>query len=234
MRVAIMQPYFFPYIGYFQLLNAVDTFVIYDDIEYTKKGWINRNRLQLNGKEFMFTLPLKKASDYLPVNQRELANSWVKDKNKLLNKVSSTYQNAPYFETVWPLVVNIFNCTHINLFDFILNSITELTKWFNIQTNLVVSSSLKYNSELKAQDKVINLCQALNTTEYINPIGGLELYNKQDFINNHLKLTFINPILKSYSQSATPFLSHLSILDVIMYNSHEEVKRIINEDFELL
>ncbi len=83
MKLAIMQPYFFPYIGYFQLINTVDEFVVYDNIEFTKKGWINRNRILVNGKDEYITLPIKKDSDFLHVKDRFLAETWSKDSAKM-------------------------------------------------------------------------------------------------------------------------------------------------------
>ena len=89
MKLAIMQPYFFPYIGYFQLIKSVDEFVIYDNIQYTKKGWINRNRILVNGTDYLISLPLKKDSDYLNVVDRQLAESWEKDRTKLLTLITN-------------------------------------------------------------------------------------------------------------------------------------------------
>ncbi len=98
MKVAIMQPYFLPYIGYFQLINAVDKFVIYDNIEFTKKGWINRNRILVNGKDEFISLPITKASDFLHANQRYLASNFENEKNKILRKIKESYRKAPYFK----------------------------------------------------------------------------------------------------------------------------------------
>src|SRR5438445_505000 len=103
MRIGIMQPYFFPYIGYFQLINAVDEFVVYDNIEFTKKGWINRNRILVNGKDAYITIPLKKDSDYLNVNERWLADVWTVERKKLLNRITESYRKAPYYESIYNL-----------------------------------------------------------------------------------------------------------------------------------
>ena len=113
MKIGIMQPYFFPYIGYFQLIQSVDIFVVYDNIKYTKKGWINRNRMLLNGKDVMFTLPLKKDSDLLDVRERELATDF--NCNKLLNQIKGVYGGAPYFEQTFPLVKSIVRYEDKNL-----------------------------------------------------------------------------------------------------------------------
>ncbi len=96
MKIAIMQPYFVPYLGYFQLISAVDKFVVYDNIEYTKKGWINRNRILINNKDSMLTINLKKSSDFDNVINKEISNEF--NRKKVLNKIKTSYKNAPFFE----------------------------------------------------------------------------------------------------------------------------------------
>ena len=134
MKLAIMQPYFFPYIGYWQLLNAVDTFVIYDNIKYTKKGWINRNNYLLNGKLKTFSIPLKKDSDYLNIDDRYLFEGF--DKNKLLNQIKGAYGKAPYFNSVFSLIKSIINYKERNLFSYIKNSIEAVYDYLNLNTNI--------------------------------------------------------------------------------------------------
>ena len=146
MKLAIMQPYFFPYIGYFQLINAVDEFVIYDNIEFTKKGWINRNRILVNGKDEFITLPLKKDSDYLNVNQRFLSDTWSLDKKKILNKIVEYYRKAPQFDQVYPLVEKCFNSDETNLFSFIYNSINQILQYLSISTKISISSKINIKS----------------------------------------------------------------------------------------
>src|SRR2546421_3494048 len=102
MKVAIMQPYFFPYIGYFQLISSVDLFIIYDDIKYTKKGWINRNRFLRNGADCVFTVPVRKDSDFLDVKDRLLARDF--DRIKLVNQLREAYRRAPHFDEAFPIV----------------------------------------------------------------------------------------------------------------------------------
>ena len=134
MKCAIMQPYFLPYIGYFQLLNAVDEFVIYDDVEFSKKGWINRNRILVNGKASYITLPLKKDSDYLDVKDRFLADIWQVEREKLLNKLREAYRKAPFFKTAYSLVEDSISFKENNLFKFILNSLNHVKDYLEIKT----------------------------------------------------------------------------------------------------
>lgn len=231
-KVGIMQPYFFPYIGYFQLLNHVDQFVIYDNIKYTKKGWINRNRILVNGEAQYISIPLKKDSDFLNVNQRFLSDDFNVEKNKILNKIKGSYRKAPQYNAVLPLIEDIFNYNENNLFHYIFNSIKSITAFLDISTPLIVSSTLKLNSELyKSEEKVIEICKELKATDYINPIGGVELYDKKRFEKEGINLNFIKTQGVEYNQFGNEFVPHLSIIDVLMFNDLDTVKYMINNLF---
>jgi hypothetical protein len=227
-KVAIMQPYIFPYIGYFQLINSVDEFVIYDNIQYTKKGWINRNRILVNGKDQLITIPLKKNSDYLNVIEREISESWNKDKNKILNIIKSSYSKAPHFEEAFKLISQCLNNPEVNLFRFIYDSIILINNYLEIKTPIVISSTIDIDHTLKSQDKVLSLCKKQNAKGYINSIGGTELYDKEVFKQNGIELNFIksNPI--KYKQFNNEFVSWLSIIDVMMFNSKDQMKEYLN------
>ena len=224
MKIAIMQPYFLPYIGYFQLISAVDKFVVYDNIEYTKKGWINRNRILVNNKDAFISLPLKKDSDYLTVVERSLADTWPQDRAKLLNKITECYRKAPYFKEVYPLVQDILCTDESNLFRFIFRSLQLIKNWLAIPTEMIISSEIDFDQHLKGEEKVIAICKALKADEYINPIGGLTLYDKDRFRKAGLKLSFLRSSDSIvYKQFSDEFIPWLSIIDMMMFNSTEEI-----------
>jgi hypothetical protein len=227
-KIAIMQPYFFPYIGYFQLINAVDEFVIYDNIQFTKKGWINRNRILVNQKDDYISLPIKKDSDYLNVNQRFLSDTWPIDSKKMLNRIVESYRKAPQFEQVYTLFEKCLKVEEQNLFNFVQNSLIETLNHLSINTKIVESSSIEIDHQLKSEEKVLAICKAKNASTYINPSGGIELYSKERFERNGIKLQFqkSNPIV--YLQFKNEFVPWLSILDVLMFNSKDEVKLFLN------
>lgn len=218
-----MQPYFFPYIGYFQLINAVDEFVIYDNIEFTKKGWINRNRILVNGKDVFVSLPLKKDSDFLNVNERFLADTWDVERKKMLNRIKESYRKAPYFKETFHLLEKCIMHEDRNLFNFILFSVQTLIQYLNISTNLIVSSSIQIENNLKSDDKVIAICKQRGADVYINPIGGIELYDKDRFMKNNLELQFQKAKNITYNQFNNEFIPWLSIIDVMMFNNKEEI-----------
>ena len=223
-----MQPYFMPYIGYFQLINSVDKFIIYDNIQYTKKGWINRNRILINGKDQLITLPIKKDSDYLNVVERKLSESWEKDKNKTLNIIKASYSKAPYFEESYNLISKCLNNPEVNLFRFIYDSIILINEYLEIKTQIVISSTIDVDHTLKSQDKVLSLCKSQNADVYINSIGGIELYDKETFKQNKIELNFIKSTSFQYKQFNNEFVSWLSIIDVLMFNSKEQIKEYLN------
>jgi len=233
-KIAIMQPYFFPYIGYFQLINAVDEFVVYDDIKYTKKGWINRNRILVDGKDSYITLPLKMDSDYLDIRDRYLAKTWVAERNKMLNRIIGAYGKAPYFTAVYPPVKKSILFEDDNLFNFILNSLLMVSEYLEIQTPFVVSSTISVDRELKSGKKVVEICNAREADAYINPIGGVELYNKDNFKSKGVELYFLKTNDFKYKQFNNEFIPFLSIIDVMMFNSKEEIKEYLTSYYTLL
>ncbi|HLO44639.1 MAG TPA: WbqC family protein [Leadbetterella sp.] len=228
-KVAIMQPYFLPYIGYFQLINAVDEFIVYDNIQFSKKGWFHRNRFLQNGKDEYFTLPLRKDSDYLNVDQRQLSETWPAEREKILRKFRENYKKAPFFDLVFPEIEAICYFEDDNLFRFLLNSLRSVTKLLGIQTPFVISSSLSIDHTLRGQDKVIALCQALGASDYVNPIGGLELYQNSAFSERGLDLSFIRSRPIVYPQFSDNFVPWLSILDLLMFNSTDQIKLWLGE-----
>lgn len=229
-----MQPYFFPYIGYFQLINAVDKFVVYDNIQYSKKGWINRNRILSNGKDEYITLPLKKDSDYLDINHRFLSDTWEDEKQKMMNKIINSYRKSPFFSQNISVIENILNFPGKNLFDFIYHSLSVLCDKFEISTEILISSKIDHNSRLKSEERVIAICESLNAKTYINPIGGLNLYNKDNFLRKGIQLQFLNANKTEYQQFDNGFIPYLSIIDLLFFLPLEEIVKMIKTDFYIL
>jgi len=232
MKLGIMQPYFFPYIGYFQLIQAVDVFVVYDNIKYTKKGWINRNRMLHKNKDVMFSLPLKKNSDYLDVCERELAADF--NREKLLNQFKEAYRRAPHFAQTFPLIEQIVRYEEANLFRFLQHSIVKVCEHLGIATAIRVSSSISINHALKNQDKVIALCHALSASTYVNAIGGMVLYSKETFREKGIEVKFIKSKPFEYPQFGNDFMPWLSIIDVMMFNPLDTIRTCISTNYELI
>jgi hypothetical protein len=232
MKIAIMQPYFLPYIGYFQLLNAVDKFVILDDVNFIKRGWINRNRILVNGKAHLFTIPLKEASQNKLIKDIGISReaNW---RNKFLKTIEMNYKSAPFFDTVFPMINKIISSDETLISKFIIKGLIEIMEYLSIKTKLIRTSTIYENHHLKAVEKIIDICRKENATLYINPVGGLNLYSKERFEEDGIKLNFITARPITYKQFRNEFVPWLSIIDVLMFNSKESINEYLN-NYEFL
>lgn len=232
MKLSIMQPYFLPYIGYFQLIASTDVFIVYDNIKYTKKGWINRNRILRDGEPVTFSLPLKKDSDSLDVRERDIAADF--DPEKLLNQFDSAYRKAPHFTSTWPVIEEILQHEDRNLFGFLHHSIVRICSHLGITTEIRTSSDIGIDHSLKNQDKVLELCEAAGANLYVNSVGGMELYSKDEFSAKGVDLRFLRSKELVYPQFRKSFVPWLSILDVMMFHDPESLHDVIETGYDLI
>jgi hypothetical protein len=232
MRLGIMQPYFLPYIGYFQLFEHCDTFVLYDDIKYTKRGWINRNRILASGSPRTITLPLRHASDFADVRDREIAPEF--SASGMLALIRQSYHKAPYWSDYQQLLKEVLEFPSRNLFDFVANSISVLAACLGIKTELIISSSLGIDRSLRGEERVLATCKAIGATEYVNPIGGLDLYCDSAFREQGLRLSFLRSHLTPYAQFSFPYIEALSIVDTMMFVEPLELRSRVRSDYEIV
>lgn len=225
-----MQPYFFPYLGYYQLLQAADTFVFFDDVNYINKGWINRNNMLQKDKPLLFTVPLLKASQNRLINEIELLE-FDKWESGFLKQVQHNYSKAPFYAVIFPWLNNIFDnqqFTHIG--QLAMASISGVASLLELDVQLMKSSEINYNREnsTSGQDKILSICSVLQADHYINAINGRELYNEENFVAENVQLSFIQMHDISYPQwNNTAFVPYLSILDVLMFNGPENTKQLL-------
>ncbi len=231
MKLGIMQPYFLPYIGYWQLLNIVDVFVIYDDVNYIKRGWINRNRLLENGNAAYFNVFVKDSSQNRHINEMERFHT-DKMESRLLKRIFFCYRKAPYFQEIYPIIQAIISDDEENLSAYLLKSIKFVAEYLDIKTSIIKSSDLDKNVLLKGQEKILDICKKLRAEIYYNPIGGKTLYDKQKFEKENIKLFFLKPVNVKYNQFENEFVPSLSIMDVLMFNGKEKTKMLLSK-FEL-
>lgn len=229
MNVAIMQPYFLPYIGYWQLIKAVDKYVIYDDVNYIKRGWINRNNILIGGTKKLFTITLNGSSQYKLINEIEISD----DFRKFMKTIQQHYIRAPYYGDILPLIEKIVSFETRCLSVFITNSIMSILSYLSVDTEILISSQLVKDCSLKGKDKIINICKNLGADSYYNAIGGQEMYNKDECANHGIDLRFLKTKIVSYKQFKNEFVPSLSILDVLMFNSVGEIN-IMLDSFELI
>ena len=222
-----MQPYLFPYIGYWQLISSVDEFVVYDNIEFTKKGWFNRNRILEVDHDRLFTIPIKKDSDYLPVNRRHLSDDSDREIARTLRIIEFNYKKAPYFTSAYPIVEACFLSPRKNLFEYIFNSIKQVCEYVGIETKITIASNVTIDHSLRAEKKVLAICKARGTDTYINAIGGMELYDAEEFKAEGIDLKFIKSNNIEYVQYNNLFVPGLSIIDIMMFNDKDGIKQLL-------
>lgn len=212
MSIAVMQPYFLPYIGYFQMVNAVDTFVFYDNVTYIKNGWINRNRIK-NGS--IFTIPLKDQSSNKLIQDTEVL--WdSRQIKKFLKTIQQTYSKSPYFNKVFDIIEDLLQNQPITISELAINSVIKFSKYLDINTEFKIASKENYKKSSDKITNLINICSQEQIYNYINPIGGQSLYNKEIFLSYGINLNFIQ------TQPS------LSILDECMNNSKSDVRKKLN------
>lgn len=227
MKLAIMQPYIFPYIGYFQLIHAVNKFVIYDDVTYIKQGWINRNRIIISGKTSYITVPLSGASSFALINTVQIArNNW---QSKWLKTLQQSYIKAKSFNVVFPILESILLSDVDHISTLAVNSIKAICTYLDLSTPLQETSTTYQNNHLRSEQRVIDICQQENCQEYINAMGGMNLYSKETFHEKNIALRFLKPHEITYKQFDSVFVPNLSIIDVLMHNTKEEAKRYLDE-----
>ncbi len=229
MKLGIMQPYFMPYIGYWQLIGAVDKYVIFDDVNYIKKGWINRNNILVNGNKKLFTISLHNASQNKLINEIAIAD----DFEKFDKTIDITYHKAPYYKEIRELLDLVLSYPKNNLAKFIGNSIQVVSNYLALNTEFIYSSDIIKNENLKAQEKIIDICKILHANTYINAIGGIELYNYEAFKQHGITLNFLKPSISKYKQFKNNFVEGLSMIDILMFNSKENIN-IQLQNFDLI
>ena len=214
-KLAIMQPYFMPYIGYLQLMAAVDRFVLFDDVGFINRGWINRNRILVGGREHMITIPLRAASQNLLINQIAVSDD-VAWRGKLLKTIDQSYRKAPFHAETMPLVQDIVGCPDPMLAPFLRHSLSALHAWLDLPCQLVATSAHYDNQHLKGAQRIVDICRQEQASVYVNAPGGRDLYAPADFAAHGIALRFLKPRLDVYDQGTAPFTPGLSIIDVLM------------------
>ena len=230
MKLAVMQPYFFPYLGYFQLIAAVDKFIVWDDVQYIQRGWVNRNRILLNGEPAYITLPLEKAHLTANVNERVLADMAAAS-NKMLGQLHAAYRKAPHYQETRALFEKILGLPERDLGDYLFQSLQILCAYLDIQTELVLSSTIHKSGEISGSGstRILAMCKEQGAAMYVNAIGGRELYRAEDFSAQGIDLRFIAMDNIEYAQGNTSFVPYLSIVDVLMFNGKEATQTMLQQ-----
>lgn len=228
MKLAIMQPYFFPYLGYYQLVHAVDTFVMFDDVNFIKRGWIHRNNFLIGGGAKLISIPLKNASQNRSICEIEVddAQLW---REKMLKTIELAYKRAPRFSSVFPVVDAIIRSSEKKIGSLAAMSIRSVAEYLGMKTSFVPSSSSYGKHDMNAEQRILHICKRASASDYINPIGGRELYTRATFEANNLRLRFLEAKPVSYAQYNGHFVPWLSMIDVLMFNTKEQTLQLLNQ-----
>lgn len=247
MSIAIMQPYVFPYIGYFQLVFASDVFVFYDDVNFINRGWIHRNRILLNGKDHMITIPCRDASQNKLIKDIDTLDD-PKAIQKILATIRAAYGKAPFFAGVYPIIEQTLTAMRMpvlhpeptsafpmfsmnvaeknappTIADVAVESVLNICAYLGINRTFKRSSEHYNNRELKKADRLIDICHLEGITHYINASGGKEIYTKEYYNEKGIQLDFLNAKLYEYPQFGNSFVPWLSMIDILMFNAKEDI-----------
>ena len=228
MKIGSMQPYFFPYIGYFQLLNMVDKYLVFDDGLYAKNKWAYRNRILISGAPSYFRITLLKANPAQKFNEIRISND-IKEKNRKIRTLDLAYRKAPHYPEVMPKLEQFLLTDYDNLSECNVASNRLVCDYLGIKTEILLSSELNTDKTLKKQYGIFDECRVLGGNEYINAIGGMELYDFEEFRENGIELTFLKSDNIIYPQFGGEFVPNLSIIDVMMFNSVPEIQDMLNQ-----
>lgn len=226
--VSIMQPYFFPYLGYFQLIRNCDVFVLHDDVQYIKSGWVNRNRILVNGAPAYLTLPVLRGASRLNINQRsyQLEEKVVQ---RIVRRLDAAYREAPHFEPTMSLLRELLAFEDPNVAAFNGNLIRRISAHLGLAARIVESSALAKEAGLRQEERVIDICRVVGATKYVNSMGGVGLYSTGGFARKGIDLGFLEPGISGYRQFGGPHVPHLSVIDALMFNDRDGVRRLLAE-----
>ena len=232
MKLVVMQPYFFPYLGYFQLLHACDTFVFYDDVNYIKNGWINRNRLLLGGEPHYFTVPLAGASAFARIDQTRFNAGDARWRRKMVETFRAAYRRAPHRDAALALLEGALALDTDLIAELARRSVTSVLEYVGIERTLRESSRAYANAQLSGQARVLDICRREGAGTYINPPGGRHLYDDESFRRAGVELRFLAARLPAYDQGGVAFVPGLSMLDVIAWCDQPRIAAMLG-DYEL-
>ena len=230
MKLAVMQPYIFPYLGYFQLIHAADKFVFYDDVNFIKHGWVNRNRILVNHNPLFITFPLIKASQNNSINETRVLDD-EKWRFKLLRTLELAYIKAPFYNDVVLILESVIEARDANIGALAMRSVKAVCEYVGLDREFLASSGRYGNEDMSRENRLIDICHKEGANDYVNAEGGVELYDKTSFAKCGVELTFLKSHARPYTQYSNEFVPHLSIIDALMFNSPDAVLNMIANDY---
>lgn len=233
MKVVLMQPYFFPYLGYYTLMKHADRFVVFDTAQYIRRGWIHRNRiLGSNGEPSYINASVVKAPRDTPIYEMKMhtASDW---KETIMKGLQVYQKTAPYFEEVRELVRDCLAFPTDDLTDFNVNVLKQTANYLGMETHITKLSDLdiEFRDVQEPDDWGLQLSKSLHAATYVNAPGGQAIYSREKYARHGVELNFYQTNLHPYDQKQEQFQTGLSIIDVMMFNSKAEINHMI-DDFQ--
>lgn len=226
MTISANQPYFMPYFPYWQLIHAADVFVIGDDYAYIKRGWINRNRIMCNGNISYFRIDLEKKSHSQLISDLRIVEL---DAKKMLKTLYFNYRRMAHFQEGMALMERVLNHSERNLALFLKHSIEEICNYLGIDTRVMNTSQIEGNNAFKGKERIYDFCHRMGATQYVNPIGGTELYHSKEFEEQGITLAFLHSNVATHHPEDITFANGLSIVDAVMRHSREELHDLLDD-----
>lgn len=236
MKLGIMQPYFLPYLGYISLIKHTDRFILFDTVQFIRHGWIERNRVLKQNEGWLYIqVPLIKTGRDTLIKDIQINNveNW---KNKILSQLQIYKKIAPNYFKVIKLLDEVFEDEYFNIVHLNKRALEKICDYLGINRKIDVFSEMNLEIETaKEPDEwALNICKALgNANEYWNPAGGMTFFDKSKYENSGIVLKFQKVVLSPYNQKRTEFEDGLSIIDVLMFNSVEEINLML-DNYSLL
>jgi hypothetical protein len=221
-RLMMLQPGYLPWIGFFEQAYRTDSFVVYDDAQFTKQDWRNRNQIKgPKGRAEYITVPVKKSPVETPIREIEISyeQGWVK---RHLNLLRQYYSRAPYFEMHAPGLFAIISKKYRFLIDLDMELTRALLKALKIETRIVMSSSLK--TPVRGKQRLLAVCQEMGATYCYNGKAGEQLYSKAEFMAHGVHLEFQDFKCPAYPQLWGRFIPNLSIIDALFNCGNQTIE----------
>ena len=215
---AIMQPYFFPYLGYWQLIAKADVFVILEQVQHTKGSWINRNYVLGSHAASLISVPLEKAPDHCLIQHRQVSDVWTEARRRALRTLRLCYRNSPFFEDVYPWLEEQLSFPEKRLSKYLEHQIRSTADLLSVNTKIVTAGDLGNFADFERNRRIVEICRSLECDRYLNLPGGRTLYSPDSFPEDKLSLGFLIPELPRYGQGSREFVPSLSIIDSLFWN----------------
>ena len=221
MKVAIIQPSYFPWRGFFSIMSSVDTFVFFDDVQYTRRDWRNRNKFEINGEVSWLTVPIKSHDRTSRINQIEMNN--ITDWQDLhLKTFSHSYAKAPFFDDAYDLFSEIRNCDQNSISEMTIQTCKSIAKYLDFETKFVTSSSLRIEADTPSK-RLALITSELGGQIYLTGPTASDYLEQFEFTNRHIEVIFKSHDYVSYPRANRQPLDGLSILDLIAFHGTRSV-----------